>query len=94
MAAANIFGYICVNDVAALELLQRDTTFAQWCLTKSCDSFGVFGPLNATGLDPQTLTVKTFLIGKERQNYPCRDMIFTPGTDPQHDFTRDELVSR
>ncbi|MES2036423.1 MAG: fumarylacetoacetate hydrolase family protein [Pseudomonadota bacterium] len=78
VAAASIFGYTCVNDVTALELLQRDTTFAQWCRAKSCDSFGVFGPVIATGLDPQTLTVKTFLNGKERQNYSCRDMIFTP----------------
>lgn len=78
VAAASIFGYTCVNDVTALDLLQRDATFAQWCRAKSCDSFGVFGPVIATGLDPQTLTVKTFLNGKERQNYHCRDMIFTP----------------
>jgi 2-keto-4-pentenoate hydratase/2-oxohepta-3-ene-1,7-dioic acid hydratase in catechol pathway len=77
-AAASIFGYTCVNDVTALELLQRDASFAQWCRAKSCDSFGVFGPVIATGLDAQTLTVKTFLNGKERQNYPCRDMIFNP----------------
>lgn len=64
--------------MTALELLQRDTTFAQWCRAKSCDSFGVFGPVIAIGLDPQMLTVKTFLNGKERQNYPCRDMIFAP----------------
>lgn len=73
-----IFGYTCVNDVTALELLQRDASFAQWTRAKSCDSFGVFGPVITTGLDPQTLTVKTFLNGKERQNYTCRDMIFAP----------------
>ncbi|MBS1236555.1 MAG: 2-hydroxyhepta-2,4-diene,7-dioate isomerase, partial [Proteobacteria bacterium] len=37
-----------------------------------------FGPVIATGLDPLTLTVKTFLNGKERQNYPVRDIIFSP----------------
>ncbi|WP_370529121.1 fumarylacetoacetate hydrolase family protein [Undibacterium sp. KW1] len=78
VASASIFGYTCVNDVTALELLQRDASFAQWCRAKSCDSFGVFGPVIATGLDAQTLTVKTLLNGKERQNYSCRDMIFTP----------------
>jgi len=77
-AAASIFGYTCVNDVTALELLQRDATFAQWCRAKSCDSFGAFGPVIATGLDPQALIVKTLLNGKERQNYACRDMIFAP----------------
>ena len=78
VAAASIFGYTCVNDVTALELLQRDTSFAQWSRAKSCDSFGVFGPVIATGLNPETLTVKTFLNGKERQNYACRDMILAP----------------
>ncbi|MFZ6742850.1 fumarylacetoacetate hydrolase family protein [Undibacterium sp. JH2W] len=78
IAADSIFGYTCVNDVTALELLQRDATFAQWSRAKSCDSFGVFGPVIATGLDGLALTVKTFLNGKERQNYACRDMIFAP----------------
>ncbi|MFZ6655444.1 fumarylacetoacetate hydrolase family protein [Undibacterium sp. TJN19] len=78
VAADSIFGYTCVNDVTALELLQRDASFAQWCRAKSCDTFGVFGPVIATGLDPQNLVVKTFLNGKERQNYACRDMIFSP----------------
>ncbi len=78
VATRSIFGYTCVNDVTALELLQRDATFAQWSRAKNCDSFGVFGPVIATGLNPQDLTVKTFLNGKERQNYDCRDMIFAP----------------
>lgn len=77
-AAAAIFGYTCVNDVTGLELLNRDTSFVQWTRAKSCDTFGIFGPVIATDLDPQTLSVKTFLNGKERQNYECRDMIFSP----------------
>jgi 2-keto-4-pentenoate hydratase/2-oxohepta-3-ene-1,7-dioic acid hydratase in catechol pathway len=77
-AAEFIFGYTCVNDVTALELLARDASFAQWTRAKSFDTFGVFGPVIATGLDPATLTVRTLLNGKERQNYPCSDMIFSP----------------
>ncbi len=77
-AAQYIFGYTCINDVTAAELIQKDPSFAQWTRAKSFDSFGVFGPVIATGLDPMTLTVKTFLNGKERQNYPVRDMIFKP----------------
>ncbi len=77
-AAEAIFGYTCVNDVTALEMLTRDASFAQWVRAKSCDTFGVFGPVIATGLGPGELTVRTLVNGKERQNYPCSDMIFNP----------------
>ena len=73
-----IFGYTCVNDVTALDLLNKDASFAQWTRAKSFDTFGVFGPVIATGLDWSTLSVKTLLNGRERQNYPCSDMIFSP----------------
>ena len=77
-AASHILGYTCVNDVTALELLQRDPSFPQWTRAKNFDTFGVFGPVVATGLDPQTLTVRTLVNGRERQNYPVADMIFPP----------------
>ncbi|MBI3575652.1 MAG: fumarylacetoacetate hydrolase family protein, partial [Gammaproteobacteria bacterium] len=77
-AAQYIFGYTCSNDVTAAELIQKDPTFAQWTRAKSFDTFGVFGPVIATGLDPLGLSVKTLLDGKERQNYPVSDMIFKP----------------
>lgn len=74
-AAAAIFGYTCVNDVTALDLLTEDPSFPQWTRAKGCDNFGPFGPAIATGLDPSTLTVRTLLNGRERQNYPVSDMI-------------------
>ena len=73
-----VFGYTCVNDVTALDLIARDPSYAQWCRAKSQDTFGPFGPVIATGLDPAGLTVRTLLNGKVRQEYPCRDMIFPP----------------
>jgi len=73
-----IFGYTCVNDVTALDLIQHDPAFAQWTRAKSFDTFGVVGPCIATGLDPAVLTVRTLVNGRERQNYPCSDMIFPP----------------
>ncbi|WP_436095844.1 fumarylacetoacetate hydrolase family protein [Bosea sp. LjRoot237] len=79
-----IFGYTCVNDITALDLIAADPTFAQWVRAKSFDGFGPFGPVVATGLDPRGLTVRTLLNGQERQNYPIADMIFQPH----------ELVSR
>ncbi|MFQ5765590.1 MAG: fumarylacetoacetate hydrolase family protein [Rhodospirillales bacterium] len=75
-AEKHIFGYTCINDITAAELINKDKTFAQWVRAKSFDTFGVFGPYIATGLDPATLTVKTVLNGAERQNYAISDMIF------------------
>ena len=73
-----IFGYTCINDVTAAEILNRDPTFAQWTRAKSFDTFGVFGPVVATGLDPLQLSVRTVLNGQERQNYPVADIVFPP----------------
>jgi 2-keto-4-pentenoate hydratase/2-oxohepta-3-ene-1,7-dioic acid hydratase in catechol pathway len=83
-AADCILGYTCVNDVTALDILNRDPSFAQWTRAKSFGTFRVFGPVIATGLDPLVLTVRTRVIGRERQNYPAADMIFSPA----------EIVSR
>ncbi len=77
-ANEHIFGYTCINDVTAAELLFKDASFAQWTRAKSFDTFGVFGPVIVTGLDPLTLTIKTILNGQERQNYAVADMIFPP----------------
>ena len=73
-----IFGYTCVNDVTALDLLKADLSFAQWTRAKSFDCFGPFGPVIATSVDPAELVVRTLVNGKERQNYAVHDMIFPP----------------
>ena len=67
-----------MNDVTAVDLLRKDKSFEQWARAKSFDTFGVIGPVIATGLDPLKLSVKTILNGKERQNYPVADMFFPP----------------
>jgi len=77
-APGHVFGYTCINDVTAAEILNQDASFAQWARAKSFDTFGVFGPVIATGLDPSALVVKTVLNGQERQNYAVADMIFSP----------------
>ena len=77
-AGDHVFGYTCINDVTAVELISKDATFAQWTRAKSFDTFGVFGPVVATGLDPSTLSIRTVLNDQERQNYPVSDMIFAP----------------
>ena len=83
-AAAHIFGYTCANDVTAIELLQRDPTFAQWARAKSFDGFGPFGPVIETGFDVAGAVLRTLVGGRERQNYALSDMFFAPH----------ELVSR
>ena len=77
-AAAAIFGYTCINDVTAIEILQKDPGFAQWTRAKSFDTFGVFGPYITTDIDPLNLIIQTILNDQERQNYPVADMIFPP----------------
>ncbi len=77
-AAQAIFGYTCINDVTAIEILNRDPGYAQWTRSKSFNTFGVFGPCITTDIDPSKLTIKTILNDQERQNYPISDMIFAP----------------
>jgi 2-keto-4-pentenoate hydratase/2-oxohepta-3-ene-1,7-dioic acid hydratase in catechol pathway len=73
-----IFGYTCVNDVTALEIVAEDESFPQWCRAKSFDTFAPIGPVIARGLDPDGLTVQTRVGGKVRQDYPVSDMFFAP----------------
>lgn len=77
-APGHIFGYSCINDVTAIEILKRDASFDQWTRAKSFDTFGVYGPVIATDLDPLSLSIQTHLDGTERQNYPVSDMVFPP----------------
>ena len=83
-AQSFIFGYTCVNDVTAAELLNENPDFAQWCRSKGCDTFGCLGPVITTDLDWPHARVVTKVDGAERQNYPLSDMIMPPA----------ELVSR
>jgi 2-keto-4-pentenoate hydratase/2-oxohepta-3-ene-1,7-dioic acid hydratase in catechol pathway len=73
-----IFGYTCVNDVTARDLLKADPSFPQWTRAKGFDTFGAFGPAICRGMDPGDLVVRTFVDGVEKQNYPVADMFFAP----------------
>lgn len=70
-----VFGYTCVNDVTSAAILKADASFTQWTRAKGLDGFGPFGPVIATGLDPEALTVRTLVNGRERQNFPISDML-------------------
>lgn len=80
-AASHVFGYTCVNDVTALDVLRSDTSFEQWTRAKSFDGFTPFGPFISSGISPEAvsaLSVRGLLNGRERQNYPISDMFFSP----------------
>jgi 2-keto-4-pentenoate hydratase/2-oxohepta-3-ene-1,7-dioic acid hydratase in catechol pathway len=77
-AADHIFGYTCINDVTAKEILNRDPSFQQWTRAKGFDSFGVFGPVIATNVDVDSLVVQSRLDGELLQDYPVTDMVFHP----------------
>ena len=76
-AMQHVFGYTCVNDVTHSDILNRDSSFAQWVRAKGFDTFCPFGPAVVTGLDAQTLVVKTTLNGIVRQEFPISDMRFS-----------------
>jgi 2-keto-4-pentenoate hydratase/2-oxohepta-3-ene-1,7-dioic acid hydratase in catechol pathway len=71
-----IFGYTCINDVTAMDLVKKDPTFDQWTRSKSYDTFGIFGPCIATDIDPMSLEVTTTVDGVVKQNYKTSDMFF------------------
>jgi 2-keto-4-pentenoate hydratase/2-oxohepta-3-ene-1,7-dioic acid hydratase in catechol pathway len=75
-AMEHLFGVTCVNDVTSIEILGKQAGVQQWTRCKAADTFGVMGPVVATGLDPSSLSVRAELNGQERQNYPITDMVF------------------
>lgn len=81
---AHLLGCTIANDVSAMELINRDPSFAQWSRAKSYDTFGVLGPWIDTDFDWRSASVRTRVNGRERQNYPLSDMIFEPLTLLSH----------
>ncbi|MFM2120110.1 MAG: hypothetical protein RL722_1578 [Pseudomonadota bacterium] len=77
-AAACIAGVTCANDVTAMELLNRDPSFAQWSRAKSFTGFCAVGPWFDTALDVSSASLRTTVAGRERQNFPLADMFFSP----------------
>ncbi len=71
-----IFGFTCINDVTAMDLVKKDPTFDQWTRSKSYDTFGIFGPCIATDIDPMALSVTTTVEGHIKQDYKTSDMFF------------------
>jgi 2-keto-4-pentenoate hydratase/2-oxohepta-3-ene-1,7-dioic acid hydratase in catechol pathway len=71
-------GHLCVNDVTAIEFLFEDKAFQQWTRSKGFDTFTPLGPCINTDIDPAELNILAIQNGETRQDYPVRDMIYSP----------------
>ena len=70
----HVLGCTCFNDVTERELTRLQ---GQLTRAKGFDTFASFGPCIATGLDPSTLMVRTFLNGKLVQEDRTSTMVFS-----------------
>src|SRR5258708_36836785 len=73
-----IFGYTCVNDVTAVDLLRKAKSFEQWARSKSFANLGVFGPAIETNVDPVRAWASTILNAKEPQDYSVAGSVVPP----------------
>jgi 2-keto-4-pentenoate hydratase/2-oxohepta-3-ene-1,7-dioic acid hydratase in catechol pathway len=74
-AAPAILGAVCVNDVTARELQDRDGQFTR---AKGFDTFCPVGPGIAAGLDLHRLRVEARVNGQLRQQGSTAELIFDP----------------
>jgi len=72
-ALDHVFGYTCLNDVTARDLQRCDVQFTR---AKGFDTFCPVGPSITTGLDHESLAVRTLVNGTLRQSGCAVDMIF------------------
>jgi 2-keto-4-pentenoate hydratase/2-oxohepta-3-ene-1,7-dioic acid hydratase in catechol pathway len=77
-AREQIFGYTIINDVTSQDIVKRDPTFPQYDRGKGFDTFGVFGPVIETQIDPMTLSMRSYVNGELQQNFPVTDYVFNP----------------
>jgi 2-keto-4-pentenoate hydratase/2-oxohepta-3-ene-1,7-dioic acid hydratase in catechol pathway len=73
-AASYVLGLVCVNDVTARELQNKD---GQYTRSKGFDTFAPVGPGIAVGLDGRDLQVRGYVNGDLRQDSRTRELIFT-----------------
>jgi len=71
-ALESIFGYTCGNDVSARAWQGAD---GQWWRAKGSDTFGLFGPTIATGLEFDKIELHTRVNGVEAQHGWSHELI-------------------
>lgn len=68
-----VLGYTCLNDVTARDLQRKD---GQWTRAKSFDTFCPLGPCIATDIDPNTVTIESYVNGELKQSSNTKHFIF------------------
>lgn len=74
-AKENILGYTCANDITAVELIKPDIP---WSHAKGIDTFTPLGPVIATDVDPERLTLFAYLNDVRTQYGATSDMHLKP----------------
>jgi len=84
-ALACIAGYAVSNDVSEREF-QTTLSGGQWSKGKCCEDFQPLGPWLVVDeiVDPQNLSLRSWVNGEPRQDSNTSDMIFTVATLIQH----------
>jgi len=68
-----VLGYACLNDVTARDIQQKDVRGSR---AKAFDTFCPLGPCIATDIDPNTVTIETYVNGQRRQSSSTKELIF------------------
>lgn len=71
----HVLGCSCFNDVTERALVTKDHRLL--ILAKGFDTFSPFGPYLVTNLNPNNLTVKTYLNGKLMQHDNTKNWVFS-----------------
>lgn len=71
-ALDHVLGYACVNDVTARDIQDGENAFTRG---KGYETFAPLGPCIATGLDPATLVIETYLNGELSQSGAVADLV-------------------
>ena len=76
-ALNHVLGYTCGNDVSERVFQMQEMKSGAMLIGKGFDSFCPLGPVIETDLDPENVSVKARLNGKEKQNGNTSDLLFS-----------------
>jgi 2-keto-4-pentenoate hydratase/2-oxohepta-3-ene-1,7-dioic acid hydratase in catechol pathway len=72
-ALEHVLGYTCLNDVTARDLQEKDHIPGR---SKAFDTFCPIGPCIATDIDPNAVTIETWINGERRHAASTSELIF------------------
>jgi 2-keto-4-pentenoate hydratase/2-oxohepta-3-ene-1,7-dioic acid hydratase in catechol pathway len=80
-ALGHVAGYVLSNDVSE-RALQLEQSGGQWSKGKCCETFNPLGPwlVPADEVDPQALSLRSWVNGEARQDSSTADMVFSVAT--------------